>query len=377
MSPLTVSRKHVYQDLQPYVCSFPGCSFEYATFASRHDWAEHEFVHYREKFSRLCIECDFQSSDAGQLQQHTSETHADLPTTDLQKATKWISREKCPFCLSNPAFSHRQFVSHVGKHMREVAHAAIPPSIMTGEKEDSDLAHEDSEEEALTPDPLEGDDFHVPLQLTDVPVADFFVGRQEEIKEMERNLLPERTQNGRKIHILYGLGGIGKTQLAIEYARRHCKNYNAIVWVNGNSRDTVLESLARFARRVGSSGVPYSSADTAQQAPDIMAEATSVLSWLALEKNRRWLIIFDNVDQDKILEGNAETYDVASFIPPADHGSILITTRHLSLVERGTSTRVTSFRRHQALELLSHYSDLHPSSIGKSSLHRDIHVQIC
>ena len=376
MTPLTVPRKHVYQDLQPYVCSSPGCSFEHATFASRHDWAEHEFVHYREKVSRLCIECDFQSSDAEQLQQHASESHANLLMTDLQKVTKWISREKCPFCLSNPAFSHKQLVSHVGKHMQEVALAAIPISALTSEKEDSDLAHEDSEEENLMADPLEGDDFHVPFQLTDSPVVGFFVDRELEIKEMERKLLPKGTQNGRNIHILHGLGGVGKTQLAIEYARRHCDKYNAIVWVNGNSTDTILESLARFARSVKSSGVPYLTTDTAQRAPDIMAEADTVLRWLALEKNRRWLMIFDNVSQDNTSKGNAEPYDVASYMPLADHGSILITTRLHSLVERGTSTKVTSFRHHQALELLSHYLGLHLSSIGTPSLHRDIYVQI-
>ena len=260
--------------------------------------------------------------------------------------------------------------------MREVAHAAIPISIMTSETEDSDLAHEDSEEEALMADPLEGDDFHIPFQLTDFPVAGFFVDREIEIKEMERNLLPKRAQKERKIHILYGLGGVGKTQLAIKYARKHCDKYNSIIWVNGNSRDTVLESLAKFARRVGSSGAPYSTANIAQQAPDIVAEADIVLRWLALENNRRWLMIFDDMCQDNILEGNAETYGVASFMPPADRGSIVITTRLHSLLERGTSTEVTSFRHHQALELLNHYLDLHPSSIGTPSLYRDTHAQI-
>jgi DNA transposition AAA+ family ATPase len=82
------------------------------------------------------------------------------------------------------------------------------------------------------------------------------------MEEMERNLLPPKAQSGRKIHILYGLGGIGKTQLAIAYVRKHSHTYSAIVWVNGNSTDTMLQSLAGFARRAGVSGVLDSTANT-------------------------------------------------------------------------------------------------------------------
>lgn len=100
------------------------------------------------------------------------------------------------------------------------------------------------------------------------------------------------------IHVLHGLGGIGKTQLAIAYARKHQHTYSAIVWVTGNITDTVLQSPARFTRRAGVSGVPGSSSSTAQQAPDMNAEANAVLRWLAVERNRRWLMVFDNVDRD-------------------------------------------------------------------------------
>ncbi len=40
----------------------------------------------------------------------------------------------------------------------------------------------------------------------------------------------------------------------------------------------------------------------AQQAPDMEAEAEAALRWLALERNHRWLVIFDNVDQDVTAE---------------------------------------------------------------------------
>jgi len=185
------------------------------------------------------------------------------------------------------------------------------------------------------------------------------------MEEMERNLLPTKAQSGRKIHTLHGLGGIGKTQLAIAYARKHLHTYSAIVWVNGNSTDTVLQSLAGFARRAGVSGVSDPTANTAQQAPDMRAEADAVLRWLALERNRRWLMIFDNVDRDiQSAEEDAQAYSVTSFLPPADHGSILVTTRLPSMGEIGKSTEVARLRQDQALELLRNRSGLHPSSKG-------------
>jgi hypothetical protein len=71
-------------------------------------------------------------------------------------------------------------------------------------------------------------------------VTSHFVDREIEMEEMEEHLLVTKAQNRRKIHIFYSLGGIGKTQLAIAYARKHQHIYTAIVWVNDYSRDIVL-----------------------------------------------------------------------------------------------------------------------------------------
>lgn len=186
---------------------------------------------------------------------------------------------------------------------------------------------------------------------------------------MEEYLLPTKAQSGRKIYILHGLGGIGKTQLAIMNARKHLHTFSVIVWVNGNSTDTVLQSLAGFARRAGVSGVSDSTANTAQQAPDMRAEADTVLRWLTLERNQRWLMIFDNVDRDiQSAEEDAQAYSVTSFLPPADHGSILITTRLPSLGQIGKSTKVARLRQDQALEFLSNHSGLDPSNKGTVGL---------
>ncbi|KAL8701981.1 MAG: hypothetical protein Q9201_004627 [Fulgogasparrea decipioides] len=214
-----------------------------------------------------------------------------------------------------------------------------------------------------------GDGFHVQFQLMGLPVAGHFVNRDAEIETIEEDLLPAKARDGRKIHILHGLGGIGKTQLAIAYTRKYQHRYSAIVWVNGNNRDTVLQSLAAFARRAGVSSILESTAGTAQQAPGMKAEADAVLKWLAIRKNGRWLMIFDNVDRDvRSDEEDTQAYSVASFLPAADHGSVLITTRLPSLGELGESTEVGRLGLNQALELLSYRSGWPRSSSDMNKL---------
>ena len=68
--------------------------------------------------------------------------------------------------------------------------------------------------------------------------------------EIEHNLLPMNVLNRRKTHILHGLGGIGKTQLARAYIRKHQATYSAILWLNDNSKDTLLQGLAAFGKHI-------------------------------------------------------------------------------------------------------------------------------
>ena len=91
-----------------------------------------------------------------------------------------------------------------------------------------------------------------------------------------------------------------------------------------------------------------------QYTEDTEAEAKAVLRWLALEGNRRWLIIVDNIDREYSPEAEEpQAHDILSFLPPTDHGFILITTRLSSLREIGKPTEIKRLDFEQALELLS------------------------
>jgi len=211
--------------------------------------------------------------------------------------------------------------------------------------------------------------FRVQFRLTGLPVSGNFVDRDEEMTQMELSLLSPTSWHGRKIHVLHGLGGIGKTQLAIAYARKHQERYSAILWLNGNSKDTLLQSLAGFATYAGIDHISKSTVKITGHGEETAESADAVLQWLTFKGNRRWLVIFDNVDRDYHAEvEDSQAYDMESFFPAADRGSILITTRLPHLGEFGAATQVTRVDRDQALQILTDSSRLPQSGPGKPIL---------
>ena len=206
--------------------------------------------------------------------------------------------------------------------------------------------------------------FRVPFQLTGLPVTGSFVDRDAEMEQMERSLLPWNAHDARKVHVLHGLGGIGKTQLAIAYCRKYQKTYSAILWLNGNSEDTLLQSLAAFATYIYLDNIEETTASAAGYRQETVERAKAVRRWLALEGNRRWLIVFDNVDRDHRTEvDDSQAYDIESYFPAADHGSILITTRLPHLRLYGNSTHISRVDSEQAFQILTENSLL-PRSLG-------------
>jgi AAA+ ATPase superfamily predicted ATPase len=71
----------------------------------------------------------------------------------------------------------------------------------------------------------------VTSDLYAIPKAAQFVARENELAEMGQCL---QSNKSRSAVILHGLGGIGKTQLAIEYIRRYKEKYTAVFWLNAN-----------------------------------------------------------------------------------------------------------------------------------------------
>lgn len=143
-----VSRKHVFHDLKPYVCTFEACDLK--LFADRRTWFEHELqFHWVEWCCQFCSHAPFESRE--KLEAHMQSCHGECFTVEQLPALAEISQqtlnkipaEACPFCeLWEPVLKESnlnssngvRFVTpvryrhHVGAHMEQLALFAIPRS---------------------------------------------------------------------------------------------------------------------------------------------------------------------------------------------------------------------------------------------------------
>ncbi len=158
------------------------------------------------------------------------------------------------------------------------------------------------------------------------------------MEELEKCLLPRSQQrHRRKMFVLHGLGGIGKTQLAANFARRHQRAFGSVFWLDGRSEDQLRKSLASYARKIPDGQIPPASkASVLSNEDELNAVVADVLDWLARPDNLDWLMVFDNVDHDQQQGGATSTYEIMKYLP-GDHGSVLVTTRLARLSQLGES----------------------------------------
>jgi len=152
-----------------------------------------------------------------------------------------------------------------------------------------------------------------PERVFDVPYArnDLFTGRGDLLKRLHDHFRQQRAA------AINGLGGIGKTQAALEYAYRHKDEYPYVFWTNAAGDVTLSDDFVKIARLLR---LPEK--DEADQT--VVVEA--VKNWLA--EHDGWLLILDNADDLALAR---------RFIPAGVHGHILLTTRKAATVARGFS----------------------------------------
>lgn len=199
------------------------------------------------------------------------------------------------------------------------------------------------------------DRFNIPFSLQGIPVVENFVGRDEQLHQIEQQLQPTLTEkSGRKVFVIHGLGGIGKTQLAVKYARNRQDEYSAVVWIDGSSRDRLQQSFLDAAKRIprGQLQVDVATAlDSAQV--DMQAVMRSVLYWLSLPGNWKWLLVIDNVDREfRGLGKDEQGFDPRQAMPHSDHGSILITSRLSTLQGISEDLQLRHVSESEAKEIL-------------------------
>lgn len=196
--------------------------------------------------------------------------------------------------------------------------------------------------------------FSVSFSLSEVSDIEDFVARQDELAKIHKMLSGD---GSRQIVILYGLGGIGKTQLAVAYAKRRKDDYSATFWLNSKDEDSLKQGFARVARQIlreHPSASRLSSVDITGNLDEVVE---AVKQWLSLPKNSKWLAVCDNYDNPKV-PGNTDpgAFDIRKFLPEAYQGSIIIVTRSAE-VKTGHRVRVGKLVDvRESLQILSNVS---------------------
>jgi tetratricopeptide (TPR) repeat protein/nucleoside phosphorylase len=160
-----------------------------------------------------------------------------------------------------------------------------------------------------------------------------FTGRSADLEALRAHFLSDPARP--RPLALSGLGGVGKTQLAVEYASRHAldaRDYSHVLWLRAEEPSVLASGYAALTEVLG---LPERAAT--EQAQKVAA----VQRWL--QQHDRWLLIFDNAEQPGELR---------SYLPPAPRGHVLITSRNPVWTQLATPHPVGVLERGDSIALL-------------------------
>ncbi|QRW02784.1 nephrocystin-3 protein [Ceratobasidium sp. AG-Ba] len=149
-----------------------------------------------------------------------------------------------------------------------------------------------------------------PLKESPSP-SPVFTGRVDALAQMCNSIFDG--SGARRVFVLHGLGGSGKTQIALKFVDMYKERFSNVFYIDASSSTTIRAGLKHvaLAKRYGST-----SDDT--------------IAWLT-GCSENWLIVYNNADDAKL--------DIQSYIPPCSHGNIIITTRNKNAVVHAQGTQ--------------------------------------
>jgi len=183
------------------------------------------------------------------------------------------------------------------------------------------------------PRPVRG---NIPIRNPD------FTGREDLLSSLRAALL-HSSKASVLPRALHGLGGVGKTQLALEYVYVEADQYDLIWWISAEHPSLVLDSLATLCEELG---LP--------QSIDQKQTAETVKRHLSVS-SMRWLLVFDNAD---------EPSDIVPLVPSAG-GHVIITSRNQEWSNASDAIEVNVFSRGESVALLRKRSQITESEADR------------
>ena len=154
-----------------------------------------------------------------------------------------------------------------------------------------------------------------------------FTGRDQMLADVRQALLG----GGRAVvQALAGMGGVGKTQLAAEYAYRFASGYDVVWWIAAEQAGLIGEQVAALAAGLGCAG------------PDADLGAAGRAALGELRRRDRWLLVFDNAEAPQ---------DLAAWLP-GGAGHVLITSRARGWAEVAVPVEVDVLARGESVAIL-------------------------
>ena len=147
-------------------------------------------------------------------------------------------------------------------------------------------------------------DFHTPFNIPFLRNP-YFTGREKVLEQLHYALKSDKTATS--VQAISGLGGIGKTLTAVEYAYKYRSEYKAVLWVKADSSESLISDYAALSQVLD---IPE------KDAKEHNLSVVAVKHWL--EINSGWLLIFDNADNPELVK---------NYIPTNLKGHIILTSR--------------------------------------------------
>ena len=175
-----------------------------------------------------------------------------------------------------------------------------------------------------------------------------FIGRRSIVKHVEERLVV--TSNSKNVVVLQGMGGQGKTQIALEICERQAvrQHFKVILWINASTEDTTAQAFEQFAKSMCLKGSSF---------PDSQSQIDCVKERLE-DCDRPCLLVFDNYDDLERFKG------IRNFFPRDNRHSILITSRHEDSTHLGYFISISKMDQDEANALLLHRSGLEQNAIA-------------